>query len=113
VNRALSDYPGEWCLTSLPRISSRRLRTTVHRVYCITRDLAHARRSACVVSSDFGSLTCQVVCVDSQRSDFVLIPRGGWGILGCNVNVLTRDLVSKVGKGTPYYETRVRIEKLV
>jgi anaerobic selenocysteine-containing dehydrogenase len=63
------------------------------------------------VSSDVGSLTCQVVCSDTQRRDLVLIPRGGWGILGCNVNVLTRDLVSKVGKGTPYYETRVRIEK--
>jgi anaerobic selenocysteine-containing dehydrogenase len=66
----------------------------------------------CTVSSDFGSLTCQTVCSDSQRRDLVLIPRGGWGILDCNVNVLTRDLVSKVGKGTPYYETRVRIRRL-
>jgi anaerobic selenocysteine-containing dehydrogenase len=65
----------------------------------------------CTVESDFGSLTCQVVCSDTQRRDLVLVPRGGWDILGCNVNVLTRDLVSKVGKGTPYYETRVRIKK--
>ena len=63
----------------------------------------------CSVQSDFGSLTCHVHCSNTQRRDLVLIPRGGWGILGCNVNVLTRDIMSKVGKGTPYYETKVRV----
>jgi hypothetical protein len=42
----------------------------------------------------------------------VVVPRGGWGSSGCNVNVLTKALVTVVGMGTPYYETRVDLAKL-
>lgn len=46
---------------------------------------------------------------DTQRRDIVVCPRGGWIKSGRGVNVLTRDLVSKLGNGTPYFETKVNI----
>jgi anaerobic selenocysteine-containing dehydrogenase len=63
----------------------------------------------CHVYNELGCLTCQMRHVSGQRDDLVVVPRGGWDSLSCNVNVLTMDMVSKVGKGTPYYETRVRV----
>ncbi len=31
---------------------------------------------------------------------------------GKNINVLTEDMISEKGDGTPYYETRVKLEKI-
>ncbi len=46
-----------------------------------------------------------------QRQDVVVFPRGKWLSSGSSANMLTPDLVSKVGGGAPFYEARVRIEK--
>ncbi|AFA47472.1 molybdopterin-containing oxidoreductase family protein [Acetobacterium woodii] len=67
---------------------------------------------ACVVENQFGRIRCIATFVPDQRPDLVVIYRGGWGQAGRNVNVLTRGLVTKVGNGTPYYETRVNVKKL-
>jgi anaerobic selenocysteine-containing dehydrogenase len=66
----------------------------------------------CLATSPQGQIACQIVCSDTQRSDLVYIPRGGWGQRGRNVNVLTKAIESKVGCGTAYYETMVTLEKL-
>jgi len=66
----------------------------------------------CIVENQFGSIRCTACFVPEQREDLVVIYRGGWGQVGRNVNVLTRGLVTKVGNGTPYYETRVNVNRL-
>ncbi|MDF2610727.1 MAG: molybdopterin oxidoreductase [Lachnospiraceae bacterium] len=66
----------------------------------------------CIVENQFGSIQCIAALIPSLRKDLVVIYRGGWGQTGRNVNVLTRGLVSKVGNGTPYYETRVNVRAL-
>ncbi|MDR2455680.1 MAG: hypothetical protein LBE49_03680, partial [Deltaproteobacteria bacterium] len=45
------------------------------------------------------------------RPDLVVVPRGGWGSKGCNINEVTRALVTKIGQGTAYYQSRVDLEK--
>ena len=66
----------------------------------------------CLVENQFGSIRCTACFVPDQREDLVVIYRGGWGQAGRNVNVLTRGLVTKVGNGTPYYETRVNVSMI-
>lgn len=46
------------------------------------------------------------------RPDCLVAERGGWMKAGHGLNRLTRDEVSTVGNGTPYYETRVRVMAL-
>nr|WP_320027145.1 molybdopterin-dependent oxidoreductase [uncultured Acetobacterium sp.] len=66
----------------------------------------------CRVENQLGSIHCIASFVPDQRDDLVVIYRGGRGQAGRNVNVLTRGLVTKVGNGTPYYETRVNVSKI-
>ncbi|AET69850.1 anaerobic dehydrogenase, typically selenocysteine-containing [Desulfosporosinus orientis DSM 765] len=66
----------------------------------------------CIVENQFGAIRCLAEFDGEQRKDLVVIPRGGWGQAGRNINELTRGLVSKVGDGTPYYETRVNVRSM-
>lgn len=47
--------------------------------------------------------------VKGQRSDVIVAERGGWIKAGHGLNLLTRDLASKVGDGTAYYETAISV----
>ena len=58
-----------------------------------------------------GSLAVVVACDERMRPDTALLPRGGWNSLGHGANELTLDILSEVGNGTPYYSTRIRLEK--
>lgn len=62
--------------------------------------------------SSIGELKVKVKLDDAQRRDTVVCPRGGWIKTGRGVNILTKDLVSKVGNGTPYFETKVDIRPI-
>ncbi|HBC94032.1 MAG TPA: molybdopterin oxidoreductase [Pelotomaculum sp.] len=62
------------------------------------------------IVSRTGEMKVRLKLDDAQRRDIVVCPRGGWMKAGRGINVLTRDLVSKVGNGTPYFETRVSIK---
>lgn len=62
--------------------------------------------------SELGSLEATVRHDPASRPDVVACERGGWIKGGQGVNLLIPDLVSQVGKGTPYYEARVDVEKL-
>ncbi|MFP4314685.1 MAG: molybdopterin-dependent oxidoreductase [Desulfovibrionales bacterium] len=48
----------------------------------------------------------------SVRRDTVVCHRGGWLKAGHGINRLVLDRVSRLGDGTPYYETFVRIERI-
>lgn len=61
------------------------------------------------VESKKGRVLAQLKVDPSQREDVAVMPRGGWSIRGHGVNLLTESLVSKIGNGTAYYETRVRV----
>ena len=64
------------------------------------------------LESRIGELKVKVKESEDVRPDFVLTSRGGWMKYGKNINVLTEDMISEKGDGTPYYETRVKLEKI-
>ena len=76
------------------------------------RELGLADGDLAWALSDFGRVKCRIQTNPDLRSDLVVIPRGGWGARGCNVNLLTRALVTAVGGGTAYYQSRVDLEKI-
>ena len=65
-----------------------------------------------MLESRVGKLKVKVKGSEDVRSDFVLAYRGGWMKYGKNINVLTVDMISEKGDGTPYYETRVKLAKI-
>jgi anaerobic selenocysteine-containing dehydrogenase len=65
-----------------------------------------------MLESRVGELKVKVKESENVRSDFVLAYRGGWMKYGKNINVLTVDMISEKGDGTPYYETRVKLSKI-
>lgn len=62
-----------------------------------------------VVKSPAGSIKAVIRTDISMRRDCVAAVRGGWIKAGHGLNLLTSDMVSTVGDGTPYYDTRVKI----
>lgn len=64
------------------------------------------------VISNVGATKARLKLDSGQRQDTIVFPRGRWVKSGSSANLLTRDIVSKVGNGASYYETRVRIEPI-
>jgi len=62
-----------------------------------------------MVRSAVAQVKAVLRCDPNQRPDVVVAERGGWIKAGHGLNRLTRDLASKVGMGTPYYETCVSV----
>lgn len=69
-------------------------------------------REVVLLESPEGEMKVRVNESENVRTDFILTYKGGWMKYGKNINVLTRDMLSEMGKGAPYYETRVRLKKL-
>nr|WP_320191995.1 molybdopterin-dependent oxidoreductase [uncultured Desulfobacter sp.] len=62
-----------------------------------------------MVKSQIGSVKA-LLCTDaSTRRDCLITERGGWIKAGHGLNRLTAEMVSTVGNGTPYYDTRVTL----
>ncbi|WP_020585908.1 molybdopterin-containing oxidoreductase family protein [Desulfobacter curvatus] len=62
-----------------------------------------------MVKSHIGSVKA-LLCTDaSTRRDCLITERGGWIKAGHGLNRLTAEMVSTVGNGTPYYDTRVTL----
>jgi len=62
-----------------------------------------------MVKSPIGSVKA-LLCTDaSTRRDCLITERGGWIKAGHGLNRLTAEMVSTVGNGTPYYDTRVTL----
>ena len=61
------------------------------------------------VQSVVGRIRAQLHTDPGVRRDCLVARRGGWIKAGHGLNRLTLDMASKVGEGTPYYETRVAV----
>ena len=66
---------------------------------------------AVLVVSPTGSVRARLRTRAGQRRDILVAERGGWLKAGHGLNRLTRDMASRVGNGTPYYETRVNLRR--
>ncbi|MDR1872554.1 MAG: molybdopterin-dependent oxidoreductase [Deltaproteobacteria bacterium] len=77
----------------------------------VAQELGFTEDELVLVKSSVGQLKATVKLEPKLRKDLVVIPRGGWAMDGCDVNVLTRAVLTKVGSGTAYYQTRVNLEK--
>jgi anaerobic selenocysteine-containing dehydrogenase len=64
-----------------------------------------------LVESRTGSVRARLEVRPGQRRDILVAERGGWLKAGHGLNRLTLDISSTVGRGTPYYETSVRVLK--
>ncbi|ADU62160.1 MULTISPECIES: molybdopterin-dependent oxidoreductase [Pseudodesulfovibrio] len=62
-----------------------------------------------LVRSPVGQVRARLKVDPDQRPDVAVAERGGWTKAGHGLNLLTRDMVSAVGQGTPFYETAVAI----
>jgi len=62
-----------------------------------------------LVKSSVGQAMARLRAEEGLRADVAVAERGGWIKAGHGLNRLTRDLASKVGQGTPYYETSVDV----
>ncbi|BCS89842.1 molybdopterin-containing oxidoreductase family protein [Pseudodesulfovibrio sediminis] len=63
-----------------------------------------------LVSSPVGQVRAMLKVDTGLRRDVALAERGGWIKAGHGLNQLTRDVSSKIGQGTPFYETLVTVE---
>ncbi len=63
-----------------------------------------------LIESPVGSLVVKLKKNKEVRKDYILTYKGGWLKHNKCVNVLTPDIISEVGNGTPYYDTWVRIK---
>lgn len=61
------------------------------------------------VESSTGRTRARLRLANGERGDVLVFPRGRWLASGSSANLLTRDLVSRVGEGAAYYDTRVRL----
>jgi anaerobic selenocysteine-containing dehydrogenase len=75
------------------------------------RRLGLRNKDAVLVESPTGSVRARLRTRPGQRRDIVVAERGGWLKAGHGLNRLTKDMASKVGNGTPYYETRVNVRR--
>ncbi|BBO84744.1 catalytic subunit of nitrate reductase (flp) [Desulfosarcina ovata subsp. sediminis] len=62
-----------------------------------------------IVSSPVGQLKARLKVDPEVRPDCLVAERGGWIKAGHGLNRLTPDRASRVGDGTPYYDTRVSV----
>lgn len=63
-----------------------------------------------LVKSEYGQIMALLKVDEATRSDVLVTERGGWNKAGHGFNLLTKDMASIVGQGTPFYETRVTVE---
>ena len=61
------------------------------------------------VESPTGAIRARLGIRVGQRPDILVAERGGWAKAGHAFNRLTRDMASVIGRGTPFYETSVRV----
>jgi anaerobic selenocysteine-containing dehydrogenase/GMP synthase-like glutamine amidotransferase len=62
------------------------------------------------LKSSYGQIMARLKVDEAMRDDVVVGERGGWNKAGHGFNLLTKDISSVVGQGTPFYESRVSVE---
>jgi len=63
------------------------------------------------VESPVGRIRARLLIDPDVRPDCLVAERGGWIKAGHGFNQLTLDVASRVGEGTPYYDTMVRVRR--
>jgi anaerobic selenocysteine-containing dehydrogenase len=108
----LSTSPENWVCSVIPEseMENGLLEVKVHPL--VLKDNNINDGEVAMLESRVGVLKVKVKKSEDVRSDFVLAYRGGWMKYGKNINVLTVDMISEKGDGTPYYETRVKLRKI-
>lgn len=111
--RLLSISPKNWIGSEIPEKEREKgiLEVQVH-PKILKRENIHDGDNAWLESGE-GRLLVMVKENHAIRPDFVLTYRGGWQKYGKCVNVLTRDLISDEGNGAPYYESFVKLRRIV
>lgn len=109
--RLLSIMPKKWIGSEIPdeEYSSGKLKVNVNPQTLKTNGLKNGEIA--ILESKTGSLKVELCSDEDTRLDCVSTYRGGWMKYDKCINVLTEDLISEVGQGTPYYETMVTIKK--
>ena len=104
----LSVSPHRWLCSEMTPAEQTGL--TEIRLHSLEAEALHlADGEKVIVESSVGKTFARLRTDDRQRRDVVVFPRGKWRASGSFVNLLTRDIVSKVGNGAPYYDNKVRI----
>lgn len=65
-----------------------------------------------LIESNAGQLIVKLKQNSQVRKEYLLTYKGGWLKHNKCVNVLTPDIISEIGDGTPYYDTWVRLKSL-
>lgn len=110
--RLLSIMPKRWILSDIPQDEQGNglLEVQVH--FSILKEKNIKSGDEALLESSVGTLVVKVIENKEIRKDYVLTKTGGWLKYNKCVNILTEDMISELGNGTPYNETFVRLKKL-
>lgn len=110
--RLLSIMPKRWILSGIPETEHKTgiLEVQVHPD--VLKEMNINDGDKALLESSVGNLIAKVIENEEVRKDYVLTQNGGWLKYNKCVNVLTKDMISELGNGTPYNETFVRLKKL-
>jgi anaerobic selenocysteine-containing dehydrogenase len=107
----MSVSPKEWLCSEIhPFPRPKILPVTVNSA--VAESLNIAEGEEVWIRNSQGRLRAQARLDPELRADVAVVPRGGWDMDGCNVNVLTQAVLTSVGDGTAYFESRVDLEKI-
>ncbi|SCG86481.1 molybdopterin-dependent oxidoreductase [Methanobacterium congolense] len=107
----ISSSPEKWIRSVVPETEMKQGVLSVEVSSKVLQKLGMHDGETAVLESPVGEL--EVILQESEgvRIDTVKVQMGGWMKYGKNINVLTVDVMSEAGNGTPYYETMVKIRK--
>lgn len=110
--RLLSIMPKRWILSGIPETEHKIgiLEVQIHPNILEKMNINDGDKA--LLESSVGSIIVKVIKNENVRKDYVLTRTGGWLKYNKCVNVLTEDMISELGNGTPYNETFVRLKKL-
>jgi anaerobic selenocysteine-containing dehydrogenase len=107
----ISSSPEKWVCSVVPETEMENGLLNVELSPKILEELGIKDGETAVLESSVGELKVKVQETEGARNDTVRVERGGWMKYGKNINILTMDIMSEAGNGTPYYETMVKVRK--
>ncbi len=107
----LSTSPEDWVCSVIPEseMEDGLLEVKVHPL--VLKENRISNGEIVFLESQVGELKVKVKESEDVRTDFVLAYRGGWMKYGKNINVITEDIISEKGDGTPFYDTCIKLKK--
>ncbi|WP_414470419.1 molybdopterin-dependent oxidoreductase [Methanobacterium sp. ACI-7] len=110
--RLISIMPKGWILSDVPEKEQYNgfLEVQVHPEILQEKGIHDGDEA--LLESSVGSLIVKITENEELRKDYVLTRTGGWLKYNKCANILTEDMISELGNGTPYNETFVRIKKI-